>query len=149
MITWVDTGQDRFPDAIPHDVTTLPAAHPDDVAKYAPPDARHLVLTYSHQIDLDLCHAILMQPHAGIGLIGSATKWARFKARLAALGHNNNKINQITCPIGDPDLGKHPQAIAIGVATALMRGMLIKPTKTGFQTGDSDRWRRSAHATRC
>ncbi|NDH04034.1 MAG: xanthine dehydrogenase accessory protein XdhC, partial [Marivivens sp.] len=27
---------------------------------------------------------------------------------------------RIACPIGDPTLGKHPQAIALGVATRLL-----------------------------
>ena len=55
------------------------------------------------------------------GLIGSATKWARFRSRLAALGHAPERIARITCPIGEPSLGKHPQAIALGVAAGLLR----------------------------
>jgi xanthine dehydrogenase accessory factor len=54
------------------------------------------------------------------GLIGSATKWARFRSRLAALGHLATSIDRIDCPIGNPSLGKHPQAIAIGVASAFL-----------------------------
>ena len=30
------------------------------------------------------------------------------------------QIARISCPIGDPALGKHPQAIAIGVAAAIL-----------------------------
>jgi xanthine dehydrogenase accessory factor len=55
------------------------------------------------------------------GLIGSATKWARFRSRLAALGHAPAAIARIRCPIGDPALGKHPQAIAVSVAADLLR----------------------------
>ncbi|MGB3147717.1 MAG: XdhC family protein, partial [Paracoccaceae bacterium] len=55
------------------------------------------------------------------GLIGSASKWARFRGRLAALGHRPDRISQIQCPIGDPALGKRPQAIAIGIAAAMLR----------------------------
>ncbi len=55
------------------------------------------------------------------GLIGSKTKWARFRSRLAALGHSPGAIARITCPIGDPELGKHPQMIAVGVAAQLLR----------------------------
>jgi xanthine dehydrogenase accessory factor len=57
---------------------------------------------------------------ARLGLIGSATKWARFRGRLRALGHAAAQIARIECPIGDPSLGKHPQAIAIGVAAAFL-----------------------------
>lgn len=80
----------------------------------------HLVVTYSHALDLALCHALLGHGFAALGLIGSASKRARFRARLAALGHAPAQIDRIDCPIGDPALGKHPQAIAIGVAAALL-----------------------------
>jgi xanthine dehydrogenase accessory factor len=116
-ITWIDTAADRFPQT---DVTTLVAKDPAFVVKHAPPNAEHLILTYSHDIDLQLCHAILSQPFASAGLIGSATKWARFKTRLAALGHSPAQISRIACPIGDPTLGKHPAALALGVATVMI-----------------------------
>lgn len=121
VITWVDTGPERFPKDVPTGVTILPAPTPAHAVQLAPQDAQHLVLTYSHVMDLDLCHAILSHGHGGLGLIGSDTKWARFRSRLAQLGHETSKIDQINCPIGDRTLGKHPQTIAIGVATALVK----------------------------
>ncbi|KCV82929.1 xanthine dehydrogenase accessory factor [Actibacterium atlanticum] len=119
-ITWVDTGADRYPNTIPANVTQLVATDPALVCAHAPQDAQHLILTYSHALDLDLCHQLLLRPAAGIGLIGSKSKWARFRNRLTALGHSAAQINRIQCPIGDPSLGKHPQAIAVGVASALL-----------------------------
>jgi xanthine dehydrogenase accessory factor len=95
-------------------------AHPERIAAHAPQGAEHLVLTYSHALDLELCHRLLGRGFGGLGLIGSATKWARFRARLAALGHGAAAIDRIDCPIGDPGLGKYPQAIAIGVAANLL-----------------------------
>ena len=119
-ITWVDTAPDRFPVNLPSGVTPLVAADPVRVVAHAPDTAEHLILTYSHDLDLALCHAILSRPFRSAGLIGSATKWARFRTRLQALGHAPAQIARIACPIGDPSLGKHPQAIALGVATAMM-----------------------------
>jgi xanthine dehydrogenase accessory factor len=116
-ITWVDTHADRFPLT---DVTTLVASNPALAVKHAPKTAEHLILTYSHEIDLALCHAVLSHGFQSAGLIGSATKWARFRSRLAALGHSNAQISRIACPIGDPSLGKHPAEIALGVATAMI-----------------------------
>ncbi len=115
-ITWVDVAPDRFPDPVPDNTRALPASDPGLAVPLAPPDAEHLILTYSHALDLDLCHRLLSHGFASAGLIGSATKWARFRSRLAALGHTPTSIARIQCPIGDPALGKHPQAIAIGVA---------------------------------
>lgn len=118
-ITWVDIHADRFPETT---ATTLVAADPARAVSHAPDTAEHLILTHSHEIDLALCHAILSRPFATAGLIGSATKWARFRKRLTALGHSTAQINRIACPIGEPRLGKHPAALALGVATAMIAG---------------------------
>jgi len=120
-ITWADTGDDRFPGLVPAGVRVLVAENPAALVPLAPRDAEHLILTYSHELDLSLCHHLLRHGFGACGLIGSASKWARFRSRLAALGHGPAASAAITCPIGDPALGKHPQAIAIGVAAALMR----------------------------
>jgi xanthine dehydrogenase accessory factor len=130
-ITWGDTAPDRFPARIPDGVSALPVAHPAAALHHAPVNADHLILTYSHALDLDLCHAALLHGFASAGVIGSATKWARFRKRLADLGHAPAAIDTITCPIGDTRLGKHPQAIALGVAAAL----LATPARHAFQKG--------------
>ena len=58
----------------------------------------------------------------GCGLIGSATKWARFRSRLKALGHDPAEIARITCPIGIQGItGKEPEVIAISVAAQLLQ----------------------------
>jgi len=122
-ITWVDTAPTRFPAVTHHNVSPLVATQPQDAARHAPDTAEHLILTYDHQIDLALCHAILNQPFGSVGLIGSTTKWTRFRKRLAQLGHTPAQIARIACPIGDIRLGKHPQQIAIGVAMAMLGGL--------------------------
>jgi xanthine dehydrogenase accessory factor len=118
-LSWADTAADRFPD-IPAGVTPLIAENPADLVTLAPPDAHHLILTYSHALDLELCHRLLGHGFGACGLIGSASKWGRFRNRLRDLGHADAQISRIACPIGDPTLGKHPQAIAISVAAALL-----------------------------
>jgi xanthine dehydrogenase accessory factor len=120
-ITWVDTARDRFPKAMPEGVTPVWTTRPEALADHAPQEAEHLIVTYSHTLDLELCHRLLRRGFLWLGLIGSATKWARFRSRLAALGHPGEEIARITCPIGDIGLGKHPQAIAVGVAVQLLR----------------------------
>ncbi|MEM9795937.1 MAG: xanthine dehydrogenase accessory protein XdhC [Pseudomonadota bacterium] len=119
QLTVVETELGRLP-VLPDAVTTLVAADMPRAMAHAPEDAAHLILTHSHEIDLALCHAALTHTFAFCGLIGSATKWARFRTRLAGLGHGPEAIDRITCPIGDPTLGKHPQAIAVGVVAALL-----------------------------
>ncbi|MBM9594264.1 xanthine dehydrogenase accessory protein XdhC [Roseitranquillus sediminis] len=120
-VTWIDTARDRFPPDVPDGVEVVVASDPPSLVARAPAEAEHLVLTFSHALDLELCHRLLGHGFATCGLIGSATKWARFRRRLAQLGHGSAQIARIDCPIGDPSLGKHPQAIAVGVAAALLR----------------------------
>ncbi|NBZ88622.1 xanthine dehydrogenase accessory protein XdhC [Stagnihabitans tardus] len=120
-ITWIDIAQDRFPRQ--PNTTQLPVPDPATAVTLAPREAHHLIVTFSHQLDLELCHRLLAHGFASCGLIGSETKWARFRSRLQALGQDPTAI---TCPIGDPRLGKHPQAIAIGVAHQLMRTLLTR-----------------------
>ncbi|MBP0483855.1 xanthine dehydrogenase accessory protein XdhC [Sagittula salina] len=119
-ITWVDTAPERFPPEVMQGVTTIPTAAPAHLMAHAPRDAEHLILTYSHAIDFALCNAAITRGFKFCGLIGSDTKWARFSRRLRASGHDDAAISRICCPIGQKDLGKHPQAIAIGVATQLL-----------------------------
>ncbi len=119
-ITWADIDRARFPADPPEGVRLRAAADPADLIPNAPPEADHLIVTHSHALDLALCHGLLRHGFRSAGLIGSATKRARFARRLRALGHGEAAIARIACPIGDPRLGKHPQAIAIGVAAALL-----------------------------
>ena len=126
-IKWVDTSADRFPSYIPPHADRLIANKPTNVVRYAPDIAHHVVLTYSHALDLDLCHAILSRPFSTLGLIGSATKHARFSSKLIDLGHTSAQISRIICPIGQRQLGKTPKAIAIGLATELLSFNALSP----------------------
>jgi xanthine dehydrogenase accessory factor len=96
---------------------------PELVLAELPPGAHVLIMTHDHAEDAALCDAALRTPHLGsIGLIGSAGKWARFRAKLAAEGHTPEDIARITTPIGLPGLtGKDPSTIAVGVAAALIQ----------------------------
>lgn len=116
-VTWVDDAADRFPKHIPAHVTAAPAADMPLLAKRAPTYAHHLIFTYSHDIDLALCAALLKRGAASIGLIGSDTKWTRFAKRLQEMGLDPSPI---ICPIGDKSLGKHPYKIAIGAISELL-----------------------------
>ena len=120
-LTWIDTDRARFPDEIPAGVTIHAAPAPGALVADAPRDAEHLILTFSHALDLELCHLLLGHGFDRLGLIGSHTKWARFRSRLAALGHRPEAIQRIDCPIGRPEFGKHPQAIAVGVAAGILK----------------------------
>lgn len=133
-VTWIDTNAARFPETLPDGIVQRIAANPADLVAGAPAHAEHFVLTFSHALDLALCHRLLGHGFGTLGLIGSATKWARFRSRLRALGHADARISRIRCPIGDPELGKHPQAIAVGVAADLLKDKSASQSK-GERTG--------------
>lgn len=120
-IIWIDTTRDRFPD--PADAEILIAPNPADLVTYAPAETIHVVLTYSHALDLELCHRILSRPFAQLHLIGSESKRARFTSRLRSLGHGDAAIQRIICPIGIKSLGKEPAAIAAGLAVLLLQSV--------------------------
>lgn len=116
-LTWVDTDATRFPSHIPASVTATPATDMPLLARRAPLHCHHLIFTYSHDIDLALCAALLKRQAASIGLIGSDTKRSRFFKRLRSLGLDPSPI---ICPIGDKTRGKRPDQIAAGVIDALL-----------------------------
>ena len=125
-ITLVDDDAARFPARKHTRILPLVATDMPRAVAHMPKDANHFILTYSHDIDLAICDALLRHDFTSCGLIGSATKWARFRKRLGQMGHPDAQISRILCPIGDPSLGKHPQAIAIGVAARLLGEQLLQ-----------------------
>lgn len=77
-----------------------------------------LILTHDHHLDYRLAAAALRGPARFVGLIGSATKRARFLSRLKAEGVDSSRL---TCPIGMPGItGKEPDVIAIAVLAQLL-----------------------------
>jgi xanthine dehydrogenase accessory factor len=88
----------------------------------APRDTLFLVFTQSHAVDYDLTRAILGRgDFRYCGLIGSATKRARFEKRLIADGIARAMLSRLVCPIGSIGLtSKAPEVLAIAVAAELL-----------------------------
>jgi len=116
-VRWVDVAEARYPDWAENRILK---SNPAAAVAEAPDDALHFVLTHSHSFDLEICHQVLSRPFGHLGLIGSATKKARFLNRLRELGHSETTLKRLQCPIGDKRLGKAPEGIALGVAHWLM-----------------------------
>jgi xanthine dehydrogenase accessory factor len=85
----------------------------------APAEGAVLIMTHDHNLDYALTTAALGSSAPFVGLIGSATKRARFLSRLAKDGVDTA---QLTCPIGVEGVkGKEPAIIAISVAAQMMQ----------------------------
>ncbi len=121
-VHWVDTDTERYPDPMPPRVHRLVAADPARAAGYAPAGAWHVVMTFSHAIDLEVCQAVLARgDFAYLGLIASKTKRARFVRRLRDAGLPEAAVARLHAPIGLPGLeGKEPSAIAVSLAADLL-----------------------------
>jgi len=122
----------------------------EDAVAGLPEGTRVLIMSFSHAEDLQVVRACLARnrimakgeegaggPESGalkapepsavmlplpfVGLIGSKTKWARFRHRLTDYGFDDRALGQVTCPIGLPDIaGKEPEVIAASVVAQLL-----------------------------
>ena len=122
-ITWVDSRAGQFPPELPPDVEARPSDNPVAEVEGLPEQAYCLVMTHDHQLDQDLCEALLRRnDFAFLGLIGSATKQRRFAQRLREKGISEQQLERLTCPIGIPGIeSKEPGAIAVSVAAQLLK----------------------------
>jgi xanthine dehydrogenase accessory factor len=122
-ITWIDSRAELFPTGIAECVTTHACDAPEHSIADAPTGARYVVLTHDHALDYELCRRILLRGDAsGVGLIGSASKSARFRSRLLRDGISREALAGLTCPIGITGItSKLPAAIAIAIAAQLLQ----------------------------
>jgi xanthine dehydrogenase accessory factor len=129
-LTWVDSRADQFPALSPAAVDIWRSPDPVSSVAAAPRGARFLVMTHSHPLDYDLCRAILERnDFAWAGLIGSMSKSARFRSRLARDGVDAAVIARLVCPIGIGGItSKWPAAIAVGVAAQVMQDISASTT---------------------
>jgi len=121
-VGWIDPRPDAFPERMPGNVTPRRLDDPASALDEAPEGAFVLVMTHSHALDLEVATRALRIGRAPyVGLIGSATKRARFRARLEAFGLGEAARARLVCPIGLPAIrSKLPAAIAAGVAADLL-----------------------------
>lgn len=117
-------------DALRGGAASVTAHHtpaPEKLIEQLPPGSTVLILTHDHAEDLVLCDAALrVESLAYIGVIGSRTKALRFQKKLRELGHADDAIERITCPIGLAEItSKVPASIAVGVVADLLERELV------------------------
>ncbi len=140
QVLWVDsregflseTSAALTAEALPGWVTREEIDPVEDAVAGLPDGARVLIMSFSHAEDLQVVRACLARnrtargegrtlPLPFIGLIGSKTKWARFRHRLLGYGCDEAALGQVTCPIGLPEIvGKEPEVIAASVVAQLL-----------------------------
>ena len=122
-LTWIDSRAELFPNNLPDGVRVLQDPDPVVTVSEAPVGAYVIVMSHSHPLDFDLCHALLERnDFAWLGLIGSDSKAARFRSRLARTALGPEVVAKLVCPIGVEGItSKWPAAIAVAVAAQLMQ----------------------------
>ncbi|TMJ02572.1 MAG: xanthine dehydrogenase accessory protein XdhC [Alphaproteobacteria bacterium] len=122
LITWIDMRPGAIPEAFPANVTAITRGDPVALLGRAPDGAFVAVMTHSHALDLDLTIAALQADRFSyVGLIGSATKRARFAAAMQKMGMAAGMVDQLICPIGLTTISdKAPAAIAASVAAQVL-----------------------------
>ena len=126
-VTWLDNREDVLSASImesgaPGNVIPRFMDNPHVAVEDLPPGTWFLVMTHSHEIDLELVEAILARsdfPYCG--LIGSRSKAASFRKRLSRMGFADAELAQLTSPIGiDLGGGKMPMEVAVSVVAQLL-----------------------------
>lgn len=143
-VLWLDSRADLFPENVPGNVECRVTDDPVGDIPRLPGAAHQVILTHNHQLDFELCMALLRDDRAAsIGLIGSTTKAARFRQRLAHRGFDNDAIGRVRCPVGLSGVpGKLPMAIAVSIAGELLAlaadadGTMTRPRKRGLSWPD-------------
>ena len=139
-VKWLDFSADRFPakDNLPGNAEIVVTSTPHKVGQDAKTGAFHIIMTYSHSVDLAICHALLQKNQFGfLGLIGSRTKRQRFFNRLLEMNVDHNAIERMVCPIGaNVTTGKQPNHIAIAIAAQLVEEMELRDQRIARTIGN-------------
>jgi xanthine dehydrogenase accessory factor len=124
-VTWIDSRAELLPAPLPDNVHPLCVRTLTNTVNSAPAGTRFLVMTHDHALDYELCRRILERnDFAWLGLIGSKSKGARFRSRLARDGIAAETIARLVSPIGVEGVNsKWPAAIAVAVAAQLLQGL--------------------------
>ena len=122
VVRWINSRREAFPARTPANVALIHAPEPASELAGAPDGALIVVMTHSHAIDLDVVAAALKSGRFGyVGLIGSATKRARFLRQMRDASVTETMLARLVCPIGVPGIeGKDPAVIAASTAAQLL-----------------------------
>ena len=87
-----------------------------------PADAYWLVMTHSHELDLDVVEAVLSRGDSRYcGLIASGSKAASFRGRLARKGFSDEEVACLTAPLGQRvETGNTPMEVAVAAVADVL-----------------------------
>lgn len=122
-VTWIDSRSELFTEQDSYsNIRQLVVPEPESIVEDLPDNAYVLVLTHDHALDFRLAQRLLENWRwQFFGLIGSAHKAKRFRARLKNEGVDNALIERMQCPVGMPEVkGKLPMQVAVSIAAEII-----------------------------
>ncbi len=88
------------------------------------PGGLYLVMTHSHELDFEVCEAVLSRGDAAyLGLIASGGKARAFRKRLARKGFTDDELAGLTAPLGSATgvrTGNLPMEVAVAAAADVL-----------------------------
>jgi len=105
------------------DAVTPHGGELSEVLADIPLDARSAIVMVTRNVPLDveLIPAVVKQPAAYIGLMGSARRWSTTKKLLIDAGCSEDEISRISTPIGLEIGAENPEQIAISIIAEVVR----------------------------
>jgi xanthine dehydrogenase accessory factor len=97
-------------------------AMPEAVVRSAPSGSAYVILTHDHALDFLIAQEALRRLDSTyVGMVGSATKRARFSSWFRGEGGDQRELDRLVLPIGAQGLGdKRPAVIAALAAAEIM-----------------------------
>jgi xanthine dehydrogenase accessory factor len=117
----IDTRQQEL-DLLPAGIAARAVALPEAVVRLAPEGSSYVIVTHDHALDFLIAQEALARRDAPyIGMVGSATKRARFASWFKSEGGDARALERLVLPIGQQGLGdKRPAVIAALAAAEIM-----------------------------
>lgn len=121
----VDTRREELA-GLPAEVDAIAAAMPEAVVRTAPAGSSYVILTHDHALDFLIAAEALERRDAPyVGMVGSATKRARFRSWYQSEGYDLAALERLVLPIGGlaypAGLGdKRPEVIAALAAAEII-----------------------------
>ena len=113
-------------DGLPPAIRRIATPLPEGIVLEAPPGACFVVMTHSHALDFEIARAALARGDAAyVGMIGSATKAAKFRSYALREGMGRETAERLACPMAPhARRDKRPEVIAAFVAAEVLGAAL-------------------------
>jgi xanthine dehydrogenase accessory factor len=99
-----------------------------------------VVMTHDHGLDQALVQNLAKLNLRYLGLIGSQTKWRRFRNRLFKEGLSEDQLTSVHCPIGIDIGGETPQEIAISISAEIIKLYYKDLNEHNYQSATTQTW---------